>query len=96
MAQNVREAISAGDYVSRFGHTPFIPHLTHFWHMIYPREYEFWLAQDMEWLRQCEALLRLPGESSGADKEVEWAKNHGLPIYYSVFEVPHEGQEVAV
>jgi hypothetical protein len=89
VAQNVRDAIQAGDYVSRFGHFPFIPHLSHFWHMLAPHEYEFWMKQDEVWLRQCDAVLRIDGESAGADKEVEIAKEIGLPIYHSVFEIPH-------
>jgi hypothetical protein len=89
VAINVRNAISAADYLSRWGWTPFIPHLTHFWHMAFPHEYQFWLDQDMEWLKCCDALLRLRGESGGADKEVAWARDNGLPVYFSEFEVPH-------
>jgi hypothetical protein len=88
VAQNVRAAANVYDYLGRMGHTPFNPHLTHFQHMLFPQPYEFWLAQDMEWLKVCDAVFRLDGESSGADKEVAWAVEHGLPIYYSVFDVP--------
>lgn len=88
VGQNVRTAIMDGDYVSRLGHFPFIPHLTHFWHLVLPHEYQFWLDQDIEWLKICDAVLRLDGESAGADKEVELAKSLGKPIYYSVFEIP--------
>jgi hypothetical protein len=28
-------------------------------------------------------LLRLPGESSGADAEVEYAKAHNIPVFYN-------------
>ena len=27
-------------------HAPFVPHGTHFWHMLFPRPYEFWLDLD--------------------------------------------------
>jgi hypothetical protein len=87
-AQNVRDAIYAGNYVAHLGHTVFIPHLTHFWHLVLPNDYEFWMAQDDAWLRVCDAVLRLEGESSGADREVMVAESLGLPIYYSVFDVP--------
>lgn len=87
VAQNVKTAISEGDYLARFGHVVFIPHLTHFWHMVHAHEYEFWMNQDLAWLEVCDAVLRLPGESQGADREVEAAKAAGKPIYYSVFEV---------
>lgn len=88
VAVNVATAIHAADHVAALGHTPFIPHLTHFWHMVKPHDYEFWLEQDMQWLMQCDALLRLPGDSSGADKETEAAKKKGLKIYSSLSEIP--------
>ena len=90
VAENVRLAIHEADYVSRLGHVPFIPHLSHFWHMLIPHDYEFWMDQDMQWLMVCDAVLRLPGESNGADREVEKAKELNMPIFYSVFEVPRE------
>jgi hypothetical protein len=88
MALNVRRAIEAADGLARRGHVPFIPHLTHFWHMLCPHEYEFWMQQDLAWLRQCEAVLRLEGESPGADREVQAARELGLAVYRSVYEVP--------
>jgi hypothetical protein len=88
VALNVRNAINEGDYVSRLGHIPFIPHLSHFWHMLFPHDYEFWMKQDLVWLDLCEAVLRLPGESPGADREVELARQAGKIIYHSVFEIP--------
>jgi len=88
VVQNVRNAIQAGETIAYLGHTPFIPHLTHFWQMIFPHEYEFWLKQDNVWLRECDALLRLDGESSGSDKEVALARELGLKIYRSLFQIP--------
>jgi len=78
---NVRAAIKAGDRVAQEGHTPFVPHLYHFWHLLFPHDYEFWMRLDFDWLPACEALIRLPGDSSGADREVSMAKELGLPVY---------------
>lgn len=39
-------------------------------------------------LQHCDAVLRLPGESSGADKDVEIAQELGLPVYRSLDEIP--------
>lgn len=39
-------------------------------------------------LQHCDAVLRLPGESAGADKDVEIAKERGLPVYRSLEEIP--------
>lgn len=86
VAVNVRVNIEAGDRVAKAGYYPFIPLLTHFWHLIFPNDYKFWTAQDMGWLERCDAIIRLPGESSGADAEVEFAKRIGIPVFYSVEE----------
>lgn len=39
-------------------------------------------------LQHCDAVLRLPGASAGADKDVEIARERGLPVYFSVDEIP--------
>ena len=78
---NTRRAISAGEAVRGRGHTPFIPHLTLFWHLVYEHEAQFWYDYDLEWLAVCNALIRLPGDSLGADKEVDRAKELGIPVY---------------
>lgn len=39
-------------------------------------------------LQHCDAVLRLPGESRGADQDVAVAKSRGLPVYHRVEEVP--------
>jgi hypothetical protein len=39
-------------------------------------------------LEFCDAVLRLPGESSGADNDVRMAKARGIPVYRSCEEVP--------
>lgn len=61
---------------------PLIPHLSHFWHTMTPKPYEFWLDLDLQYLRKCDALLRFEGESSGADKEIVWALEWGIPVFY--------------
>lgn len=81
VALNVRDAILAGDAVLKAGHTPFIPHLTHFWHMVCPGPYQQWIDLDLKWLPLCDALIRLPGESSGADGEATLARTLGIPVY---------------
>jgi hypothetical protein len=39
-------------------------------------------------LQHCDAVLRLPGESRGADQDVAIARRRGIPVYHSVSEVP--------
>ena len=85
VAENVREAINTGDIIALEGHTVFIPHLNHFWHMIHLHSYEFWIKQDEDWLKCCDALVRLPGESIGADIEVKLAERLGIPVFTSPY-----------
>lgn len=85
---NVRKAIEAAERLAAAGHTPYIPHLTMLWHLLRPHGDLFWRGYDLEWLRCCDAVLRLPGESVGADGEVHMAKVCGIPVYESVAELP--------
>ena len=39
-------------------------------------------------LQCCDAVLRLPGESRGADNDVRLAKERGLPVYHRLEDVP--------
>jgi uncharacterized protein DUF4406 len=88
VAMNVRAAITAGNNLRALGWTPFIPHLTHFWHMLIPHDISYWYSFDMEWLEMCDALFLLPGESVGAAKEVIKARQLGMPVYTTFAELP--------
>ena len=87
MVLNVREAVLAAEELIKLDFIPYIPHLTMFWHLITPHEYGFWLDYDLQWLDKCDALLRLLGDSKGADAEVEYAKESNIPVYYSIEEL---------
>ena len=39
-------------------------------------------------LQHCDAVLRLPGESTGADQDVAIAQERGIPVYHDVSEIP--------
>lgn len=85
VVMNIRKAVEAADVLANVGCAPFIPHLSHLWHTISPHDYEFWLDQDMQWLERCDVLLRLPGESAGADREVDIAFALSIKTYYGVY-----------
>lgn len=47
-------------------------------------------------LARCDAVLRLPGDSAGADQDVAIARRRGLPVYHDVAEIPRLApQEIA-
>lgn len=84
VGENVSQAIAAGEELLRLGFAPYIPHLTHFWHVCHPHTWETWIELDQIWLLQCQAVLRLPGKSKGADLETRIAEHNKIPIFYSM------------
>lgn len=42
-------------------------------------------------LQHCDAVLRLPGASRGADQDVAIAQARGIPVYRSLEEIPRRG-----
>jgi hypothetical protein len=39
-------------------------------------------------LEHCDGVLRLPGESTGADQDVAIAQRRGIPVYHDIEEIP--------
>ena len=39
-------------------------------------------------LQHCDAVLRLPGESTGADRDVAIARQRGIPVYERLEQIP--------
>lgn len=39
-------------------------------------------------LQHCDAVLRLPGDSTGADNDVRIATARGIPVYTSIGQIP--------
>lgn len=46
--------------------------------------HEDWMGVDLPWVAAADAVLRLPGESVGADREVVEAKRLGIPVFYDL------------
>jgi hypothetical protein len=78
---NTLQALKVADTLLAMGHTPFVPHLYHYWEAFSPKPYEIWTGLDMQWLEQCEAVFLITGDSPGAEAEVARAKELGIPIY---------------
>jgi hypothetical protein len=86
-AINVKNQMDAFNTLLNEGFTPFAPLLFHFQHIAHPQPYNVWLRVDLEWLLVCDCVLRLPGESAGADQEVSLALKEGIPVFYSIEEL---------
>lgn len=86
-AVNVKAQIDVADELISLGFVPFVPLYFHFQHMIHHRPYSDWIDLGLEWVSSCDCLLRLPGNSNGADGEVKYAKLLEKPVFYSVKEL---------
>lgn len=84
MMMNCRRAIEIAEELIEKGFAVYVPQLSIFWHFLKEHPHQWWLELDYPILKRCDALLRLPGESVGADKEVEFCEKNRIPVYLSV------------
>lgn len=84
----VAKACHAFTDLRRLGLVPFLPQLSVLAEMVRPRTYDDWLAYDLDVIDHCAALVRLPGASPGADREVDHATSIGLPVFQLGMEWP--------
>jgi len=80
---NVFRQIAAAEQISTIGAIPYIPLLSHYWDEVYSHDWEFWIDICKEMVLRCDALIRLPGESRGADIEVDFALQNNIPVFHS-------------
>ena len=66
------------------GYCPIVPLLSHYLEEIHPRPWDEWMQMDFTLLKTAHCVLRLPGESKGADLEVAYARELGMPVFYSI------------
>ena len=85
--KNVRRQMKTFDTLADEGYAPFIPQLYHFQDLMYPRIYHDWMKLCLEWVTSCDVVLRLKGDSEGADMEGSLAKRSDIPVVYSIEEL---------
>lgn len=85
---NLNQALVAYRALMARGHAPMCPHLNMLAAYGFNGQTDAdWLAVDLCWVEVCEVVLRLPGESAGADAETALANRLGIPVVHSVEEV---------
>jgi nucleoside 2-deoxyribosyltransferase len=89
--RNLRNAIDAGERITAAGFLPVIPHYSMLLELIYPdHDYNFMLYRvTLPFIKKCDYLVRIPGDSSGGDKEVEYATSLEIPVFFSIDEFLH-------
>ena len=89
--ENVQRAIDAANDLLNAGVNVFVPHLDYFLQEWNPKMAEWttedWMAFDEPWLRQCDAVLRLPGYSECGQKETALAYRLEMPVFNTIPEV---------
>lgn len=87
-AANTHRAIKEGLALWASGQVAvIIPHLTLLADIVAPRPVNDWYRFDHDQLAACDAVLRLGGDSAGADGEVRLATDWGIPVFHSVGEL---------
>lgn len=87
LQENIRIACEAGIALIRAGLAPLVPHLTCYMGGPAPEVlpcgtvHTDWYESDLPWVSVSDAVLRLPGESVGAEKEVELALLMHIPVF---------------
>jgi nucleoside 2-deoxyribosyltransferase len=79
---NARKMIKVAEGLLRLHVTPIVPHLTLVWHLVRPRSHQFWLEYDLQFLSRADVVLRVPGNSAGADAEVAHARGLRIPVLH--------------
>ena len=82
----IHEAIEMFFRLIELGYAPHCPHLTVFCEFMEPHRipYEDWLDLDMTYVEMSDVVMRIPGESKGADREVAFAVSKGIPVVHSL------------
>lgn len=84
---NLRKGIVAGAEFLKLGYAPFVPHLDFLYNLVQDDNFpvETYYKYDLEWLSVCDAVFVLPNseKSKGVQAEIKFAKEKGIPIYYS-------------
>jgi hypothetical protein len=86
MAINVRTSFEMASVIRNYGMMPIAPLRSHFEHMMFPKPVEKWLSEDMYYIDWCDIVLRMDGESFGADFEVYYAVNRNKIVCSNVAE----------
>ena len=85
--ENLDRAMHAARALIEAGFAPFCPHLTIHVDPVGEYPHATWMEIELPWVSVADALLRLPGESLGADLEVTRAEEAGIPVFATVAEV---------
>jgi len=76
------------------GFAPFCTHLSWYLDQAGEIDHATWMEVDLPWVEVSDAVLRLSGESDGAEIETVRARSLGIPIFRGVAEIVDHFQMV--
>jgi hypothetical protein len=83
--KNVKAAQEYYYELLKEGWSPFCPHLSYYPWLDFPQEDDIhwarWIELDLDWIDSCGVIIRIPGDSIGADMEMQYAKEHNIPAF---------------
>jgi hypothetical protein len=96
MAENLRRLEQASLPIFKAGHIPMIGEWVALpiWNVAGGKEVGDALYDEIlhptagRLIERCDAILRLEGASKGADNDVRLANERGIPVYYSIEDLP--------
>lgn len=83
----VRTALEVEAVLDDFGCDAYLPQLSILAEIVQHKPYERYIDHGLNMVSRCDGLWRIPGDSPGADKEVDLALHLdiGIPIYLASF-----------
>lgn len=86
MEHNREKVLGVAENLLSKGYVPFVPHLAIEWEKMFSHDPKVWLQYDIMILKRMDALL-VTSESSGVEQEIDFCREHGIPVLYSVDEL---------
>lgn len=87
---NIKQGTDAHLALLKAGYAPLCPQLSCYLGGPTPEampcgtKHEDWMGADLPWVFVSDAVLRLPGESKGADMETALADQAGIPVFHTI------------
>lgn len=81
---NMMRAIEVGRQLVVAGFSIIVPHYTFLCDPEAIIPHAIWMEVDIPLVKKCDAVLRLPGESRGADEEVRCALEQEIPVFFDM------------
>ena len=84
---NVRKAAKIGRDLILKGYSVINPMGSWLLDTAAPMEFEDWIENDYGLIHASDAIFRIPGESEGADLEVQFANSISKPVFFDLAEL---------